>query len=293
MPDKNKNNFLFFSHGCTLVIYGLSGGVMGRNTIKIPLIIVLFISIGAGAALGGQKIQNIIGDVKFKRDGKAIRVNIGDTLKDGDVIHLGKKSFVELASDANEHMSISGPSVFRVRDSQFSEDASRNGIFANLGNKLSKDVPECRTTTVIGVRGLRGKKSPDTARNKSIEKEAARAAEAHSKGDFETALSIFKKLDSMPDIDERTRANVRFYMADIHFGKMDYSAALGLYAVLYNIDEKVKFRYREISHVRAILCSEYTADSKLRDSLADGYIKKYGTSGAYYSEISKLLERGK
>ena len=269
---------------------------MCRTIITFSLVAVLihlFLLNHKGFADGAARISSFVGDVSIERDKRIVTARIGDTVKDGDIIHIRGKSMIVLRSGDREMLTIAGPRTFRVRSDHLKRDVERSSLLGRFSRVFDKNVPRCSQTVVIGVRGLRGVRSARgrIKLDKATRDDIKLATNAYSNGDYDKALRIFKDINQRSDVHAQIRANCQFFMAEIFFKKMEYREALVLFQRLYRLDTNIRFRYRELSHARLIICCAYTGEYELMKKLANEYFDKYGDEGRFSDLVKEIIER--
>jgi hypothetical protein len=270
---------------------------MCRKIIKLSLVFVsiygIFLNYKSFAD-GTARISSFVGDVSIERDNRKIAARIGDAVQDGDIIHIKGEAMIVLSLSDSDMLTITGPRTFRVRSDHLKRDVERSSILGRFSKVFDRNVPRCSQTVVIGVRGLRGVRSArgrieiDRATREDIKE----ATNAYSNGDYDKALRIFKDINKRRDIHTQIKANCQFFMAEIFFKKMEYRDALVLFQGLYQLDEKIRFRYRELSHARSIICCDYTGEYELMKKLANEYFNKYGDEGKFSDLVKEIIKRG-
>lgn len=270
---------------------------MCRTTIKLSIAVVLihilFLN-HKSLADGTVRISSFVGEVSIERDNRKIAARIGDTVQDGDLIYIRGESMIVLRLGEGDVLTIAGPRTFRVRSNHLKRDVERSSILGRFGKIFDKNVPRCSQTVVIGVRGLRGARSArgGIRIDKATRKDIQLATNAYSNGEYDNALRIFKDINQRHGVHAQIRANIQFFMAEIFFIKMEYREALLLFQRLHQLEEKIRFRYRELSHARSIMCCEFMGEYELMKKLANEYFKRYGDEGRFSDFVKEIIERG-
>lgn len=233
------------------------------------------------------RVTFLLGSAKIKHGGIQAVLKNGDYIKEGDILFIDAQSMVELAPlSSDARFKITGPIIYRCSGLDTAKDMSRNDLMYRLFSKLKKSTYHYYPRTVVS--GVRGEKDSETdARNKRQSDALQEAIDMVKKDNLDEAWNKFEKLAQAEGLQKHVQYLINFYKAEILFSRMEYTRAMDLYLSVYKTHNR-KFKHREITHCKAILCSVYTGKPDIAKKLITEYEEAYGPEGSYMPLLKEL-----
>jgi hypothetical protein len=234
----------------------------------------------------GAVISFLIGDIQVRRNKAKITLGQGDSPVNGDVFRIGENSMVELSIiGKNEKIKINGPQVFLFNIDKLKSNVQSGTRLASLLKKISKSTDHYYPRTIVSA--VRKKGAQTDKKNKEGRKKITDAIDRYKEGKYEESWKLLDEVEKLGALKIETRLVVSFYRAGIYFERMEYDKALSLYSRLGKTGYS-KFRHREESLGRAIICAAYTGETEKFANLIEEYKTEYGEEGSYWGTIKEL-----
>jgi len=256
-----------------------------KKTVTTALVILLVSCVVSMLSADGNvsyPAKMVIGDVKIIKEKRARSLAQNDLVHDGEVIVVGEKSLVEFALPGEGLIRVDGPKVFRVTSRNFKSAAVMGGVFSRFEKLTRRHAYRSPMTIVTAVRGKSGLALKKEARDKFDA-----ALELYKSERFDEAWQSFDQVERLPRISPTAKEYIKFFRAGIHYGKMSFEEALGMYVELSQ-SKFDKFEYREEAFLRAIICADHTGNYEMLKKLYAEYDQTYGEKGKYYELIREL-----
>jgi len=242
-----------------------------------------------GEAIAGPecvRVDVMVGSITVMRAGKLEKIDAHDTIRNGDIIKIEERGFVELsAEESTIKMRITGPKIFRLNVADLKKNSRSGETLFRLYDKITKDTGTYYPRTVVtAIRGVpRNREEAAREGKKKIEEVIKLIKEKN----FDDASAILDDLESSRRMKRLMGEIISFYQAEILFQKMEFDKALVIFKELYD-GSIPDYHYREMSLARALLCAELTGQSKIKEELMEEYRKRYGREGEYRSLIFEI-----
>ena len=248
---------------------------------------VLLLTIDASPDDTKTTISFIMGDIKIMRNEKSILLNQGNSPKEGDIFRLSRKSIVEFnLGKKNRKIKVNGPQIFVFKTSNLKKGIKKSNMLSSLFSKMSKSTPHYYPRTIVSAVRKGGEENDRI--NKQSKIKIKEAIDLYKNGEIDKSWKILEDLEKTDGIKRHAKSVIKFYQAGIHFERMNYNKALPIYRKLYE-KKFSKFKHKEESLGRAIICSYYINNETLTQNLIKEYKSNYGWRGAYWKYIKNLI----
>ncbi len=226
-------------------------------------------------------ISFIIGTVSVKRRGKIIQPRQGDPVFNGDIFRLLKQSIVEFSFPGEKRkLRITGPKIFMFKFDLLNKRIRRGDAATGFTKLLAKNSPPYLPRTIVSaVRGKEGQGKKQEL-NRTGKEKLKKAIALMGLGEYTEAGDLFNEIEKISGLNRHVKALVNFYRGEIRFHEMDYEKALAYYMAAAKYRRR-RFRHREESYVRAVICADLTGKTEVLADLLGKYEKEYGERGKY------------
>jgi|GEM_PF-2588720 len=253
---------------------------------SILFIVFLFFMHDMVAGSECARIDVLVGSITVMRAGKLQKIDANDSIRNGDIIKIEERSFIELSAQGSTiKMRITGPQIFRVNVADLKKNSRSGETLFRLYDKITKDTGTYYPRTVVtAIRGVpRNREDAALEGKKKIEE----VIELIKEKNFDDASAILDDLESNRRMKRMMGEIISFYRAEILFQRMEFDKALEIFRELHD-GSIPDHHYREMSLARALLCAELTGQTEIKEELIDEYRKRYGRDGDYRDLISEI-----
>jgi tetratricopeptide (TPR) repeat protein len=255
-----------------------------RKRILITASFIVLFAVSLSESRSQQKkaeISFVVGKVFLKRNGKIIEPGKGDRVLNGDIFRLLQQSVMEFSfPEEKRKLRIRGPKIFRFNLSLLNKKVKRGSAATGFTKLLAKNSPPYLPRTIVSA--VRGREDyrKKKALNRTGKRQLEKAVALMGREKYIDAWELLNKIEKINGLNSHAKAIVNFYRGEIRFREMEYDKALSFYLAASKYKRR-KFRHREESYVRAVICADLIGKNKVLSDLVSNYEKDYGERGRY------------